>query len=53
MPTSERRIRRVETKFCPLSTDGGGERANHRVKDGACTICDRSVRALEVQHGLA
>lgn len=53
MATSQARIDRVQEKHCPNSTDAGGDAANHCVREGACVICDRSVSALEVQHGLA
>lgn len=52
MNTREKLVAKVETKHCPLSTDGGGWESNHRIKEGACTICDRSTDALAVQHGL-
>ncbi len=43
----------LESKRCALSTDGGGKESTHYVKDGACVICDLTVRQLVALHGVA
>jgi hypothetical protein len=53
MTAQQKLINTLESKFCPLSTDGGGEEANHFIREGACVICDKSVYGLAIQHGLA
>lgn len=42
----------IEQAHCANSTDGGGQPATHSIKDGACLICDRSIRSLVLLHGL-
>lgn len=53
MTTTRDYIIMLEMIHCPNSTDGGGEQHNHSIDSAnACTICDRAVRALVIQHGL-
>lgn len=53
MTNQQRLIEAIESKFCPLSTDGGGKEAKHYIREGECVICDKTVYGLAIQHGLA
>jgi len=53
MTKREALVSQIETKFCPNSTDAGGQASNHFVKYGACLICDRSIDSLAILHGLS
>ncbi len=43
---------RVEEYRCPLSTDGGGRESRHYINNGACVICDMTLRRLAYLHGI-
>ena len=53
MTAQERLIKTIESKYCPNSTDAGGDATSHYIREGACIICDRTVWRLAEMHGIA